>query len=150
VNGPKYVNGKEVGPRKKPPTAEQINKSNKAFWDARAQPPPPPEAFTHPGVPPLVAQANIMNLREAIRETRARTEATVLSTVKAAKKAEQVKGGKENGKVRKNKNVKRDRRIHDAHADGKTPKQIEGDKKIRGKKLLSASQIRRILKDPRP
>jgi hypothetical protein len=44
----------------------------------------------------------------------------------------------------------RDRRIHDAHAKGRTPKQIAGDPKIRGSKKLSASQIRRILKAPRP
>jgi hypothetical protein len=63
-----------------------------------------------------------------------------------------VKGGKNSGKVRASKNVERDRRIHDAHADGKglPPKLIAGNRKILGEKELSASQIRRILKDPRP
>jgi len=46
--------------------------------------------------------------------------------------------------------IKRDRRIHDARTAGKKPKQIAGDKKIRGKKKLSASQVRKILKLPRP
>jgi hypothetical protein len=32
VSGPKYVNGKEVGPRKKPPTAEELNKRAREQW----------------------------------------------------------------------------------------------------------------------
>jgi hypothetical protein len=39
MSGPKYVDGKEVGPRKKPPTAEEMNKAASEFW---AQPVPLP------------------------------------------------------------------------------------------------------------
>lgn len=69
---------------------------------------------------------------------------------RADKQASAKKGGKRSGEARHH--TERDRRIHDAHDDGKglSPKQIAGDRKILGKRRLSASQIRRILKAPRP
>ncbi len=53
-------------------------------------------------------------------------------------------------KARTAKNLERDRRIHDAHTAGKTPNEIAADRTIRGKKKLTASTIRRILKAPCP
>jgi hypothetical protein len=137
-------------PRKPLATAAEINKANAEFWEARALPPPPPEASTHPGLLPLVRQANLMTLRATSEEAKGKAESATRDAVKAEKKAEQDRGIRNSAEARKNKNVKRDRRIHDAYAAGKTPKQIEGDEKIRGKKKLTASQIRRILKAPRP
>jgi hypothetical protein len=60
------------------------------------------------------------------------------------------KGVAQSAKRRHSENVTRDRRIHDARVAGMAPKQIAGDRKIRGRKKLSASQIRRILALDRP
>ena len=65
--------------------------------------------------------------------------------------ARRTKGTARSAQVRPARYVERNRRIHDAyHVDGKMPKQIADDKKIRGKKKLGLSQIRRIIAASRP
>ena len=69
---------------------------------------------------------------------------------KQAERARRLKGTERSAEVRGKRNIKRDCRIRKAFAAGKTPKQIAGDKKITGRKRLSASQVRRIVSRPSP
>ena len=62
------------------------------------------------------------------------------SEQQALEQARRAKGGKNRGQ----KNIERDRRIHDAAAAGKTPKQIALDEK------LSPSIVYRVLRKPCP
>lgn len=61
-------------------------------------------------------------------------------------------GSKKSAEKRREDNIARDRRIHDARRKDKNlkAKDIARDKIIVGDKLLSASQVRKILKRPRP
>jgi hypothetical protein len=139
-----YVN---ATPRKPRITAAEINKANAQFWaEAALRERVAENPYWSDELRALVLEHG----PKTIAENLAAPERAVSRAIKATEYARQAKGIKESAEVRKNKNVKRDRRIHDAHAAGRTPKQIEGDEKIRGKKRLSASQIRRILKAPRP
>lgn len=62
-----------------------------------------------------------------------------------------VVGGLTKARAQRERTLSRNRRIWDAvNVQNKAPKQLEADQKIRGKKKLSASQIRRISKGPRP
>jgi hypothetical protein len=69
-----YVNR---APRKPSPTPEQINKANRELWGESA--PPPVEAFNHPGLVPIVAEAHVMTLRATIREVEAKAESAIQS-----------------------------------------------------------------------
>jgi hypothetical protein len=69
---------------------------------------------------------------------------------KQADRSRRARGTATSAEDRGQQNVERDRRIHDARQAGKTPKQIAGDRKIRGKKKLSLSQIYKILAADRP
>jgi hypothetical protein len=118
----------------------EINKKNKAFWDKQEPPPPPPD-------PLAIIRAEVMRAlaRESAREAVKASDAAR----RANDAALRAKGARESAKVRGDKNTYRNRNIHNAHAAGMKVKQIAGNPKIRGKKV-SESQIRRILKAPRP
>jgi hypothetical protein len=70
--------------------------------------------------------------------------------LKAHEFVRQAEATEASNKARITQTVARDRRILEAHGKGVTPKQIQGDRKICGRKKLSLSQIYRILKAPRP
>jgi hypothetical protein len=125
----------EPSPRKPLTTAAEINKENKAFWDKHEPPPPPPDPLAI-----IRAEAQRIVLRESAREA-----------VKANDAARRAKGMRNSAKARRDNNIKRNQDIHDLHAAGMAVKQIADDPKIGvDHKKLSASQIRRVLKLPRP
>ena len=130
-------------------TAAQINDCNEEFWAiealrARAN------ANPHLGDQERVVllEHGPQNIHKQITERRQQQELALEGDRTQARRA---KGTTTSAARRRADNLARDRRIHDAyHQQGLAPKVIAGRKTIVGKKSLSASRIRSILKEKPP
>jgi hypothetical protein len=113
-------------------TVDEINKRNMDFWDKHEPPPPPPD-------PLAIIRADVMRAvaRESAREA-----------VRVSDAARRANGWNASAKDRAEANTPRNRQIHDLRGSGMKPKEIEGALPVEWK--LKASQIRRVLKAPRP